>query len=617
MSRALPILKKGDGEDNAIQAALRELSDQIEGEIRLSQHDRMLYSTDASLYQVEPIAVVIPASLSEAVEVQRFCADHNLATLPRGGGTSLAGQCVNRAVVIDFSVNCTKVHSVNEGERRCHVEPGVTIDELNAHLLPTGLFFAPDPATSRHANIGGCIGNNAAGARSILYGRTSENIASIDACLSDGERVQFAMGSALSDTRVRTISERIARVVRAHAPQIRERYPKTVRRNAGYNLDLILQQIENVAWMGQRDDGDCSSVPDDVLGAMNLAPLLCGSEGTLALTLGAELVLHPVPAAKGLAVIGFASVDEAIRAVGPILETKPSAVELLDDMVIRVARANTEYRRYVDLLPIAQGETPAAALYVEYFAASDAAEINEKFETLCGVAPGAAVRTYTDSGAMLDAWKLRKAGEPLLHGIPGKRKPVSFVEDNAVPVERLGEFVRGFRSIVERHGTTAAFWAHASVGVLHVRPLIDLREEADRAMAQEIAVEVADLARSLGGVMSGEHGDGRVRSPLLERFYGRELMGVFAEVKSIFDPKGLLNPGNIVSPQPIDSITEQTRIRPLGQDVCGAAVETHFNFDDQHGFLGAAEACNGAGVCRKKSGGTMCPSYMATLDERH
>jgi FAD/FMN-containing dehydrogenase/Fe-S oxidoreductase len=630
MPRSLPILNNVEQCDDAHEAVLHAFSRQIKGEVRLRWHDRMLYATDASLYQVEPIAVVIPASVEEAAMAQRLCAQHGLATLPRGGGTSLAGQCTNRAVVIDFSPSCREVLSVDVEARRCRVEPGVTVDELNADLAAAGLFFAPDPATSRHANIGGCIGNNAAGARSILYGRTSENVVSIDACLADGERVCFSASEALRDERVRAISAGVARIVRTNAALIRERFPKTIRRNAGYNLDLILQQIEHMQWMTSGADGDVpdmvpNMVPDEVLGAMNLTPLLCGSEGTLAMTLGAELVLHPLPMSRGLAVVGFSSVDEAIDAVGSILETGPSAVELLDDMVIEVARANTEYRRYVDLLPSADGETPGAALYVEYFAMDDEAELTQKFARLERLVPKAAMRTHTDGQAMLDAWKLRKAGEPLLHGIPGRRKPVTFVEDNAVPTERLGAFVRAFRAIVERHGTRAAFWAHASVGVLHVRPLLDLHDEGDRQRMQEIAVEAADLARSMGGVMSGEHGDGRVRSPLLERFYGRELMAAFAEVKSIFDPQGLLNPGNIVSPGPIASITESTRIRPHGSDienggvgsVIGAEVETHFAFEDEHGFLGEAQACNGAGVCRKKTGGTMCPSYMATLDERH
>jgi Fe-S oxidoreductase len=260
-------------------------------------------------------------------------------------------------------------------------------------------------------------------------------------------------------------------------------------------------------------------------------------------------------------------------------------------------------------------------LYVEYFAdtQSPREELEEKFQHLRARVPADAIKTYTEPGPMLQAWKLRKAGEPLLHGVPGRRKPVTFVEDNAVPPERLGEFVRKFRAIVESHGTKAAFWAHASVGVLHVRPFIDVKDDTDRARMVAIAQEVAELARSVGGVMSGEHGDGRVRGPLLESFYGPEIMGAFREIKALFDPKGLLNPGNIVEPRPVASIAEKLRVAPLepSRPAIVPKVETYFSYEDQHGFDGAVEMCNGAGICRKKSGGTMCPSYMGTLDERH
>ena len=325
---------------------------------------------------------------------------------------------------------------------------------------------------------------------------------------------------------------------------------------------------------------------------------------------------------KGLAVLGFGTLEEAIDAVVPLLALKPSAVELLDDMVVGLARANTEYSQYVRLMPPPrEGGELAAVLYVEFFADGGAGEIAAKFETLRAmlprVAPGAGAAYYTGAAEMTQALKLRKAGEPLLHGIPGSRKPLGFVEDNAVPVEKLSEFVREFKRIVASKGTRAAFWAHASVGVLHVRPLLDLRDPADRTRMEEIASEVADLARSLGGVMSGEHGDGRVRGPLLERFFGPELMGAFREVKALFDPLNLLNPGNIVSPGPLASIHETTRVRPAGFDVHAADVDTFFDYTAESGFDHAVEMCNGAGVCRKKLGGTMCPSYMGTLDERH
>lgn len=601
------------GPDRA--ALARDLSRAVEGEVRFDLHNRMLYSTDASLYQVEPLGVVIPASVEDALRAVEFCAARGLPILPRGGGTSLAGQCVNRAVVIDFSAHCRAIRAIDAKARTCDVEPGITVDDLNDTLARQGLFFAPDPATTRQCNIGGCLGNNAAGARSILYGRTSENLAAIDAAILGAEgspvrRVRLERGSA--DPFVRGLALRVAEVVQRNADRIRERFPRTIRRNAGYGMDLILQQMDRA---GPRADSD------QILDQLDLAQLLCGSEGTLAVTLGATLKLRPLPKGKGLAVIGLPSLDEAVGLVGAILRTNPSAVELLDDTIIDLASANTEYRRYVELMPAPARGPLRAVLYVEYFSDTGPEEIRERFEglrALLGVsAPDSSIACYSDARAMLSAWKLRKAGEPLLHGTPGDRKPLTFVEDNAVPVENLGQFVREFRRVVENHGTRAAFWAHASVGVLHVRPFLDIRDEADRQRMQEIAVQVADLARALGGVMSGEHGDGRVRGPLLERFFGPELMGAFGEIKAIFDPRNLLNPGNIVSPGPVASIVESIRVKPAAVFVDVPAVSTYYDYDDQHGFRGAVEMCNGAGVCRKTSGGTMCPSYMGTLDERH
>lgn len=628
----LPVLQRTSPE-NQRQAPLapierdaelaRKLVNAVEGEVRLDAHDRMLYATDASLYQVEPLAVVVPASVEDVVSAVRFCSDHGLPMLPRGGGTSLAGQCTNRAVVMDLSANCRDVLAVDVPGKRCRVEPGITVDDLNDVLAgmsggASGLFFAPDPATSRHANIGGCIGNNAAGARSIRYGRTSENLNGVDVCTADGVRLRLDRGAALRDTRVREITQRVCEIVSEFASLIRERFPKTVRRNAGYGLDMILFQMERAGWR------DGLPVDDAVLAEVNLAHLVCGSEGTLAVTLGAELTLHERPKAKGLAVLGFESVEAAIDSVLAILRTNPTAVELLDDTVIDLARANTEYRRYVDLMPQPDHGTLKAVLYVEYFG-ENAGEIQVGFAGLRSAAPGVPMQAHTDAVAMLSAWKLRKAGEPLLHGIPGHRKPITFIEDNAIPVENLATFVRELKKIVAAHGTMAAFYAHASVGVLHVRPLVDIHDPGDREIMRSIAVQTADLARSLGGVMSGEHGDGRVRTPLLERFYGSELMEAFRRVKRVFDPRNLLNPGNIVDvsgadPRPIESMTQNLRV---GDSISKESVswmpdsETYFEYADQHGFDGAVEMCNGAGVCRKKQGGTMCPSYQATMDERH
>lgn len=621
-------------------AIARELTNAIEGDVRFDVHNRMLYATDASLYQVEPLGVVIPKDIEDAVRAAKFCLEKRLPILPRGGGTSLAGQCTNRAVVIDVSPGCRTILEHDRAAKRVRVEPGITVDDLNdelTKLMPAGvpqstgpsLFFAPDPATARHASIGGCIGNNAAGSRSIKFGRTAENLIGVDVLLANGERVRFEHGAAARDPRVKDLTRRVLEIALPLATEIRQRFPKTIRRNAGYALDMIVNQAlgggatsptnaaSTQAWDGR--------ITDEMLNRVNLAHLICGSEGTLAMVLGAELSLRDKPGARGLAVLGFDSLDAAIAAVVPILSTNPSAVELLDDLVINLARANREYSKYVELMPQPTGRDLQAVLYVEYFG-KDAAEIRERFDALRSLATttlnSPPMQAHTDAAAMLNAWKLRKAGEPLLHGIPGSRKPITFVEDNAVPVENLSEFVKRFRGIVEKHGTRAAFWAHASVGVLHVRPLLDLHDEADRVHMREIAVEVADLAREMGGVMSGEHGDGRARGPLLERFFGPTIMAAFRDIKTLFDPHNLFNPGNIVpwegDPRPIATLTQKLRIEPQSKrPVPVPDADTYFDYTEAHGFDGAVEMCNGAGVCRKRQGGTMCPSYMATLDERH
>ncbi len=586
---------------------LEGLRARVRGEVRLGRHDRMLYATDASMYQVEPLGVVVPTDEADVASTVEYCWERSLPMLPRGGGTSLAGQCTADAVVIDTSAFCRRIGAVNTAERWVEVTCGVAVDELNNHLarLKTGLFFAPDPATTAQATVGGCIGNNAAGSRSIKYGRTVDSVVSIDAVLSSGARVVFERGAGNRSPLALKLADAVIGIVRRYEPLIRERYPRTLRRNAGYALDLILQQL------------DAGAAPQD----LNLVPLLCGSEGTLAVTLGARLRLFPMPAARGLALLSFPGVDEAIAAVAPILTSGPSAVELVDDVVIEAALGNRECRPYVAAFPTIDGRTPAAVLYVEYQEAS-AELLRNRLAQLRSLIVQTPMREVLDASGMAEAWKLRKAGEPLLHGLPGPRKPVTFVEDNAVPVERLGEFVREFRAIVQRAGTRAAFWAHASVGVLHVRPLLDPTSDADQATLRAMAVEIADLARRCGGVMSGEHGDGKVRGPLLERFFGPELVRAFGEVKQVFDPRCLLNPGNIVGAGPIESITHRTRIDPApgagsSRRPRAAKVDTYFDYTAEDGFDHAVSMCNGAGVCRKQSGGAMCPSYRATNDERH
>lgn len=580
-----------------------DLSKLITGQVRFRDHDRRLYSTDASIFQVEPIGVVVPANVEEAATVLKYCADRKVAVLPRGGGTSLAGQCTSRAVVIDLSAMCRRVLSIDVANRITCVEAGITVDEVSRALAreKTNLFYAPDPATSAQAAIGGTIGNNAAGARSIRYGRTSENVAGVEVVLASGERTWLEPGAGRRDPVALRLARGVANVCIPLAGEIRQRFPKTIRRNAGYGLDMIVNQLVG----GVR-------VED-----LDLAPLICGSEGTLAMVVSAKLKLHPLPIARGLAIASFSSLDDAISRVSAIVETRPTAVELIDDVVLNAALENLGTRPLVDLLPTIDGAIPCFVLYVEYTAEQALNEIDVGFAALRAVCPAAPIVEYRDADSLARAWTLRKAGEPLLHSISAKRKPQTFVEDNAIPLENLPRFVREFQQIVKRHNTTAAYWAHASVGVLHVRPMIDVHDPNDRKIMQSIAIEVADLARDCGGVMSGEHGDGRIRGPLLERFFGPRIMQAFRDVKLVFDPAGVLNPDDIIAPGPIESITQRLRILPDNREIAVPTVDTFFTYDDQHGFGGAVEMCNGAGFCRKTTGGTMCPSYRATLDEEH
>ncbi len=602
-STSLPLLERGD----RLDARRVQLSTRLRGiaqaDIRFGRHDRMLYATDASIYQVEPIGVVVPHSVDDGARVVQFLARERVPMLPRGAGTALAGQSVNEAVIVDFSQYCRGILSVDIERRRAVVEPGVTLDQLNERLALDGLMFGPDVATSSHATIGGMIGNNSAGAHSILYGRTVENLIALEVVFADGTLHRLEEGSCDHDPQQRRIAVELSHIVLPLAAEIRAKFPKILRHVDGYNLDLLLDQLER-------------STPG-TYDRVNLALLLCGSEGTLATTLRAELALVEKPRARGLAILGFASVRESLTHLKAILTTKPAAVELVDDVVIGVALRNTEYRPYVDLMPKPASGELGAVLYVEYFADDDAA-CSERFEALRDAVPTGAMSTYLGAAERLKAWKLRKAGEPLLHGVPGLRKPFTFVEDTAVDPAKLPDFVEDFRAIVTRHGTTAAYYAHASVGCLHIRPLVAIHDPADRALMVKIATDIADLVARYGGALSGEHGDGRVRSPLLTRYFGEVLCDALRSVKKVFDPHALLNPGNIVETDRPERIIEHLRVEPDGAHLVDAEVTPFFSYEREGGLTHAVESCNGAGICRRVSGGvSMCPSYRALKDERH
>ena len=572
-------------------------------DVRVSRAERLLYATDASIYQVDPLLAVVPQDVDEAVRVVQWCAGNGVPVLPRGGGTSLNGQTVNAAVVVDLGAHCRRVVSVDAAGRRAWVEPGVVIERLNMDLAPLGLMFAPDPATSSHNAVGGAIGNNSAGMRSIMFGRTVENLHALDVVLADGSVHRLAEGACERDPAQRRIAERMRDVVLPLREEIRARFPRILRHVDGYNLDLFLDQLER-------------STPG-TFDRVNLAHLVCGSEGTLCTVVGAEVKLVPTPKAKGLAIMGFATVDDALAALAAMIATAPAAVELIDDVIIDLARENREYASYVELMPRPAGSPLGAVMYVEYFGQS-ADEVDAKLADLRARLPAQPMEQYVDARRMAEAWKLRKAGEPLLHGVPGVRKPLGFVEDTAVDPARLPGFIREFKEILARHGTRASFYAHASVGCLHIRPMLALTDPDDRRRMVEIGREVTDLVVRHGGALSGEHGSGRSRTALQKRYFGEPICRALAAIKAIWDPQGIMNPGIKVDVDREDMPVEDLRIAPGGRPAPVPGVETFFDYEQEDGFGHAVEMCNGAGLCRKMQGTvTMCPSYQATLDERH
>ncbi len=576
---------------NDLEHDLRKV---VEGEVRFDKMTRLLYSTDASMYQVDPIGVVIPhhaADVQAAIEVANR---QNVPILPRGGGTSLTGQTVNRAIVLDFSPHMNRVLEVNREEGWCRVEPGVVQDELNAHVKPLGLLFGPDTSTSNRATLGGMIGNNSGGAHSIVYGLTVEHVIELTALLADGSRVVFgevspeAFRAKINAPGLEgQIYREVARLGEQYRDEILARYPKYWRRVCGYNLDELVKDRP-----------------------LNMARLVVGSEGTLLTVVEAKLRLVPRPKKTALDVIHYRDMQEALESSQAILETDPYAVELTDKMILDLARGNIDQAKRMGFI---QGD-PVAILIVEYAGESDA-EVKSKVEALearrASHRFGYASHIAYDLAGQQSIWKLRKAGLGLLLGMKGDAKPIAFVEDTAVDPKHLPAFIPRFREIMAKHGTEGAFYGHCSVGCIHIRPLVNLKTRRGLEQVRAMADEIFDLVLEFGGAISSEHGDGRARSSFLERVYGARLFQAFREFKHAFDPKNLMNPGNLVDSP---GVTEHLR---YGPDYKTWEPQTLLDFSEQGGFAAAVEMCNGVGVCRKKLEGTMCPSYMATRDEEH
>jgi FAD/FMN-containing dehydrogenase/Fe-S oxidoreductase len=572
----------------------RELRRVVAGDVRFDAFSRQLYSTDASMYQVEPIGVVIPRHVEDVHAVVELSHRLGVPLLARGGGTSLTGQTVNHALVLDFSAHLDRILAVDAEGLRCRVQPGVVQDQLNAHVRPQGLLFGPDTSTSNRATLGGMLGNNSGGTHSIAYGLTIEHVVEVTALLADGTRVTFG---EVSEPELAARGRRpglegqiyreVARIRATYRDEIAARYPRHWRHVCGYSLHELVRDRP-----------------------LNMARLVVGSEGTLLTLLEATVRLVRRPARTALDVIHFRDMQEAFEASQAILETGPYAVELTDKMILDLARANlTQAKR----MGFVQGD-PAAILIVEY-AGETEAEVRGKVETLearraTGRFGYAATITY-DPAEQQSIWKLRKAGLGLLFGLKGEGKPIAFIEDTAVDPKHLPAFVPRFTEIMRRHGAEAAYYGHCSVGCLHIRPVIDLKTPRGLAQVERMAEEIFDLVLEFEGAISSEHGDGRARSPYLERVYGPKLFQAFRELKAAFDPRGLLNPGNIVASP---GVTQHLRFGPQYRTW---EPPTTLDFGAHGGFAALVEMCNGVGECRKSGEGTMCPSYMATRDEEH
>lgn len=572
-----------------------ELSARIQGEVRFDDVSRMLYSTDASNYQIEPVGVVIPRNTDDVIAAVEMAASHNVPILPRGGGSSLAGQTVGAALVIDMSKYMNRVLAFHPQDRAITVEPGINLDMLNRHVKSQGLMFGPDPSSSNRATIGGVIGNNSAGAHSILYGMTSEHIRNVRIHLAGGGVADLGPGTMADAERRAATDDTLGRLLKrllvfreTHHDLIERDFPPHWRRATGYSLKEFL-------------------APDD---AFNPARLLASGEGSLATILSATINLVDLPTKTGLVLLQFDDLIAAMEATQFILETDPSAIELMDRMLINLTRAQPLYSTQISFI---EGD-PAGILAVEYYGATDG-ELERKCQHLIqhlrthNVHLSANPQVLLDPKRQANVWSVRKAGLGLLMSVRGDAKPIPVIEDVSVPVEHLPAFVAAVEQLVAKHGTTAAYYAHASAGCLHIRPLINLKEISGIEAMVEMAHAAAEMAHRFGGVMSGEHGDGLQRSELNEVIFGPELYAAMQEFKGIFDPDGLMNPGKVVNGPPM---TENLR---YGTSYAPVAIKTNLDFTQEGGLIGAIEMCNGAAVCRKLKAGTMCPSFMATKDE--
>jgi len=567
---------------NALAARLRK---ELDAEVLFDRASRGRYSTDASIYQLEPIGIVLPRSEEAARGALAIAAEAGVPILPRGAGSSQCGQAVGEALVIDHTKHLREVLSVDPEAGIAVVQPGVVLDALNARLRPHGLWFPVDVSTSAQATLGGMAGNNSCGSRSIAYGNMVHSVLAIDAVTAEGHRWRFGpMDNASGPREYLQLLEKLKGLFQRDEAEIAARFPKLLRKVAGYNLDHLGPPHANAAH------------------------LLVGSEGTLAYSERLHLKLSALPRTRVLGVCHFERFYRAMEVTQHIVKLGPTAVELVDRTMIGLARENAAFERTVSAF--IKG-APEAILLVE-FADEQVGKLRDLVQLMADLGHPGSVVEITDASLQRAVWEVRKAGLNIMMSMKGDGKPVSFIEDCAVPLEHLAEYTERLTRVFEKHGTRGTWYAHASVGTLHVRPVLDMRRDGAEKM-RAIAEEACAMVKAFKGAYSGEHGDGLVRSEWIAPFFGPRLTASLAEIKSWLDPKGLMNPGKIVDPPRMDDKT-LFRYAPGYQTI---PLQTHLNWNEWGGYDKAAEMCNNNGHCRKFDAGTMCPSYRATMDEAH
>ncbi len=588
MGRAAGLRYPAAMTDPDLPALAARLRRETTAEVRFSAADRGRYATDASIYQMMPLGVVVPRSLDDVAATIALARAAGAPVLARGGGTSQCGQTVNRAVVIDFSKYLRRVLDIDLATMTARVEPGLVLGHLNAALAPHDVFFAVDPSTHARCTIGGMAGNNSCGAKSIRYGLMADNVRAIDAILADGTRQRFAATTAAETPRIAALVQRLAALGAREAAEIAARFPRLLRRVGGYNIDALV-------------------------GPPNLARLLVGSEGTLAVSAALELQLHRRLPHKTLGICQFPSFADAMRATRHLVALAPHAVELVDQTMIALGRQIPLYR---DTIAEMLRGAPGSLLLVE-FHGEDAAGVLARLDDLDTAMadlgyPGAVVRA-TDAAFQARIAAVREAGLNIMMSMQGDAKPVSFIEDCAVPLDDLADYTARLSEVFARHGVQGTWYAHASVGCLHVRPVLNVKDPAQIAVMRSVAEECFALVRAYKGSHSGEHGDGIARSEFHAAMFGERLVRAFAEVKSAFDPQALLNPHRIVDPPRFDDRT-LLRYPPDYAPLPGLTPALDWS-GHPGGITGAVEMCNNNGACRGFDAEVMCPSYRATRDE--